>query len=550
VLQSRARTRVSITPLFRAMNVTRAGGVEYTDFVEMMRRLGMRESDQQLLALARRIDKSNVGKIVYADLAAVVTPEEMDDGMITPHLKPFLAIAEGKVPRPTRPFSACAAALSASMPEAPPAMKFAYNTRAGRPGGPPISAWGGTHPCTTDAEAPAPEDPDVVAARKDRARARAEERREIKDRHEVESVFKHIRVRAEIEGSVTGALGELESDSGGIVTKPKLAAALEKMSLKPSDRCLDRIINELDDVGTGQIHYREFVSKVLSKLDRSREHIGDIGDGDEERGLAGVGYQRARSVSSRSLQHERQTASSRAKRVVPEFLSGREKAEAVAALELLREKLQERYENSRDAFKNLDVDEEATLTYADFESQLQAWMPQLSEGTASRICRLLDVNGEGIVDVSEFRNVISGTDDNPKTLRAGVARDRDRRQLQDMRNGACGRFGATPASSYGLAAREAMMGVPGSSSYASDAQRFCGGSISLDSKPEFQVADETRKARSKHTRDLRNGYYLQRSQAISAALQAKSENSAERRLNSAFEQVAYHELTSQSRVHA
>ena len=79
------------------------------------------------------------------------------------------------------------------------------------------------------------------------------------------------------------------------------------------------------------------------------------------------------------------------------------------------------------------------------------------------------------------------------------------------------------------------MGLPGSAYYATDAQRF-GVSTAHQCRPEWQVVDAARKAKAKHARALRGRFYAQRSEAMVAALQAKKELTAERRLDSLFGQ--------------
>ena len=88
-------------------------------------------------------------------------------------------------------------------------------------------------------------------------------------------------------------------------------------------------------------------------------------------------------------------------------LSAKAKAQATVAMETLREKLQQRYANPRAAFRQLDVDGDASLSYAEFEDQLKKWMPQLPASRANDVCRLLDANGDGMIDFDEFSKVRS-----------------------------------------------------------------------------------------------------------------------------------------------
>ena len=79
-------------------------------------------------------------------------------------------------------------------PEPPPALQGAVS-KAGRIGGPPWTAWGGSHPEQEDAAIASMEnpDPEAVAARKARAEARERERVQLQERAELQRVLDQIR---------------------------------------------------------------------------------------------------------------------------------------------------------------------------------------------------------------------------------------------------------------------------------------------------------------------------------------------------------------------
>ena len=113
-----------------------------------------------------------------------------------------------------------AAGDARNFPEPPPALHGAVN-KAGRVGGPPWTAWGGTHPEEEEAAIASMEnpDPEAVAARTARAEARARERVELEERAELQRVLDQIRcVRRQLEHGREGERGQLE---GGTVGEPR-----------------------------------------------------------------------------------------------------------------------------------------------------------------------------------------------------------------------------------------------------------------------------------------------------------------------------------------
>lgn len=213
LLQGRAAARVGITRMYRAMDDDRHGHVSYAEFVGNMRKLGLRETDEELLALAKKIDVSGRGYIFLKDFATAMTAEELEDGLFSAQLKAALEVAEGKVPRPERPLTVSGVWRELAIPEPPAAV------RGGIPRSSRCSSWGGAHPPANAEEAgPLAQlhvSEEARQAAEQAAGRRAVVRVEQKERLEVQKVLDLIRAHAEAQGSISAAFRKLETDKSG-----------------------------------------------------------------------------------------------------------------------------------------------------------------------------------------------------------------------------------------------------------------------------------------------------------------------------------------------
>lgn len=178
-----------------------------------------------------------------------------------------------------------------------------------------------------------------------------------------------------------------------------------------------------------------------------------------------------------------------------------------------------------------------------------------------------------------------------KVSRANLAAVKDFKQLEAMRDGRQGRYGATPSASYGLQVREVMTGLPGSAQYLPEATRFapsvaetCGQpltrnpfpplprslapsplfplahtllcpvslsrhcahaprlpktrthSFASSQRPEWQVRDKTRCDEIMRGRAARTQFYEARQRAMVAAIASHDETAVEKRLDTKFDQ--------------
>jgi len=99
------------------------------------------------------------------------------------------------------------------------------------------------------------------------------------------------------------------------------------------------------------------------------------------------------------------------------------------------------------------------------------WMPELAPDKVRDVCRLLDADGDGMIDFKEFSSVVGASGDDMKESAAGLLRRREQKAVGQMMNARGGRFGATPTFSYGVQMRELLTSYPGSSHYANDMER-------------------------------------------------------------------------------
>lgn len=199
------------------------------------------------------------------------------------------------------------------------------------------------------------------------------------------------------------------------------------------------------------------------------------------------------------------------------------------------------------AFRAADHDGDSHLSYSEFEHQMQEWAPGISTAVAQNMCRFLDTNGDGCIDLSEFSKVMMASDDNLRVSRSALAKKLEVRQWQVDKGGGRGRFASTPAAAYGVQLREIMTMHPQSNFYMSDAQRLSS-SVAQQERPDFQVADTAFRKARQQAKDLRREYYKDRQAAMLHARDADFAARAQQKMESKYDQrfrymtsVAWHE---------
>ena len=166
---------------------------------------------------------------------------------------------------------------------------------------------------------------------------------------------------------------------------------------------------------------------------------------------------------------------------------------------------------------------------------MTGWLPDLTEEQAKDVCRLLDADGDGMIDFDEFSTVMAAEGDDVRKGPSGVLREREQHRVASQPN-AKGRFGATPSFSFGIQARELLHSFPGAAGYASDAERLAAPSVGHQLVPDWQVADAARKAQKAAVRRDQVRYHTQRIEAAAAARQAKAEATHDARMESLIQQ--------------
>jgi Ca2+-binding EF-hand superfamily protein len=537
MLRQRTTVRMAVRPIYRAMDEDHRGGVTHEEFIDHMRRLGLEEPDHVLKWVAEAIDQAGEDMVTYAAFGKALSPGEMEDGLLKPELKVALEVAQGRRPQPSR------AALDYP-PRPPPAFPIAPQSLKG--GAALLSSkyawseWGGV---------PLPADAGVAAAAAAAAAAgggtdggtdgksagalrpggplRVQERAEARARHKVQSVLDALRQQIEIHGSIAKAFRRLETTKDSKIDPAELQGYLRKqLHIDMSDETSRDVIKELDANGDGEIEYSEFVRRLLGKFD-----IDTTGD---RNGAHGGGGQHV-AMDSQSA-GQRAAAAQRARGGVG-ALNAMQRHDAAIAMETIRQRLLTKHANLRDAFRAIDVDSDNTLSYDEFGQLILQWMPELEPGKCDDVCRLLDADGDGMIDFDEFSSVLAASGNNLKHSTGALLREREQKAVSNMMNARKGRFGATPASSYGIQIRELIASYPGTTHYMDDAARF-GPSVAAQQVPEWQLTDAAKKAQAALVRREQMRYHTQRQEAVAGARQRVFEQRHDSNINSLVAQRA------------
>jgi Ca2+-binding EF-hand superfamily protein len=282
------------------------------------------------------------------------------------------------------------------------------------------------------------------------------------------------------------------------------------------------VIREFDIDGDGEIEYREFVQRLLGKFDI------DGGEGGGRNAATGAGGKHVE-MSADAAERKAQAA-----KRAGESLDLSRRHAAAQAMETMKQRLQTKYSNLRDAFRSIDVDSDNTLSYTEFGGLISEWMPELSEQKVHDVCRLLDADGDGMIDFDEFSSVVAAQGDDMKQSTAGILRAREQKAMAAMTRSK-GRFGATPSFSYGVQVRELINSFPGAAGYLSDANRF-GPSVGQQLVPDWQVADAAKRAQRTQSRREQMRFHLQRQEAVAASRQRTAEQLHDARMTSLLAQ--------------
>ncbi len=530
MLRQRTTVKTAVRPLYRAMDEDHRGGVSHEEFIDHLRRLGLQEPDHVLKWVAEAIDQSGEDKITYAAFGKALSPAEMEEGLMKPELKAALEVAQGRRPAPSRrpDYPPRPAPV---FPTAPPSLKGGAAVLSTKYA---WSEWGGV-PMPTDAGAPVAggggadvgTDGKSGGGQRPGGSLRVQERAEARARNKVQSVLDALRQQIEIHGSIAKAFRRLETTKDAKIDPAELQGYLRKhMHIEMSDATTRDVIKELDADGDGEIEYGEFARRLLGKFD-----IDTTGD---RNGATGGGGHHVAMDSQNTAQ--RAAATQRARGGLG-ALSVARRHEAALAMETIRQRLLTKHANLRDAFRAIDVDSDNTLSYDEFGQLILQWMPEIDPGKCDDVCRLLDADGDGMIDFDEFSSVVAASGNDLKQSTGGLLREREKKAMSQMMNARKGRFGATPASSYGIQMRELLASYPGTTHYQDDTARF-GPSVASQRVPEWQLTDAAKKAQAVQVRREQMRYHTQRQEAVAGARQRVAEQKHDDRLNSLMAQRA------------
>ena len=523
ILKTRTRAKAAVRPIFRAMDEDRYGGISHEEFITHLRRWGLREPAHQLRWVAEAIDAEGEGCINYDSFSRAMVANEMEDGMMKPELKAALEVVHREVaPRTHRPEYEDRG--PAPFPAPPSSLRGGAAALSSRYA---WSEWGGVRkaevPEAPGAAAPGHRPPPRDAAASAAGAKRVQERAEARQRHKVQQVLDTLRRQVEMHGSVAAAFRKLEVSGDSKISKDEMIRALkQRFNIEMSADTAQRVVREFDIDGDGEIEYREFVQRLLGKFDIDGAAGGSR---DGARGGGGAHVEMAADAADRRVQLKAQAGGE---------LDLPRRAAAAASMGVMKQRLQTKYANLRDAFRSIDVDSDNTLSYTEFGGLVSEWLPELDSSKVHDVCRMLDADGDGMIDFEEFSSVMAAAGDDMKKSTAGLVRAREQKALQNMVRSK-GRFGATPSFSYGVQAKELVHSFPGAAGYITEAQRFAP-SVSHQLVPDWQIADAAKRAQRTVTRREQMRFHTQRQEAIAAARQRSAELLHDGRMNSLLDQ--------------
>ena len=523
ILRSRTRAQAAVRPLFSAMDEDRVGGISHDEFVSHLRKLGFtRETDAQLAHVARAIDASGAGTIRYEHFANAMVGEKLEDGTMRPELRAALAVVQGteRGRAYQREFPPPPGGGSPAFPSAPHSLrggasaldtKYAWSEW----GGVPIPSVPPAH--LTNAEDAARAAQAAAAAERPGQALRVAERAEARARRKVQTALDAMRSQVEMHGSIAAAFRKLEVSGDAKISGDELRQALKsRFNIEMSEETTAGVLREFDANGDGEIEYKEFVAKLLGG--------DDIDTSGGRGGAKGAGGVHVEITSGVAAAKARRAAGAGAE------LSLRQRHDAAQAMGALRQRLLTKHSSLRDAFRSIDVDSDGALSYEELGTLVGEWMPELPESRVRDVCRLLDADGDGEVSFDEFASTLTAKGDDMRASTAGLLRAREQKALQHMVRSK-GRFGATPAFSYGVQVGELLASFPGAAGYQTEAARF-GPSVGHQLRPEWQVADAARKAQRADVRREQMRFHLQRGGAVAASRQRAAEDLYDARLES------------------
>ena len=494
-----------VVPVFRAFDDDKTGKLSYDLFVRAVRRLGVGSASTDVLYdVARRVDRAGAGEINYVEFAAELSNSCQEEGYFPSELREALKNARARSPEHRK-------ASVSSAPKSPPQawVEPAAEAEGEASEGARDGSAGSAGSARSECDPPPPVDPAVLAAEMEAKRVAAEALA-------VHQVLQEMRLKMTSAGAIAKVFGLTTGDS--LVKTKDVSNALVRLNIHPQPGVLDRLCAELGfKADTDGLGYRVFVGNLFQRF-------GEAKQAEASRHLVGGG------------------------RAPTDLAQPSERLAAAAAADELKRSLRARELAVGDALRAVGLDSGGAASYDEFESFVRCQLPHVDRPTAAALCRLFDGKADGVVDVKAFAQMAEATHDRLHEHSAVATTRRLEKQAMLTSQGAIGgRYGATPALSYGLQAKELMIGCPGTPGYLSTAERLQRSYGAATVHP-WQCSDAARRSRLINARHEAVRAHKRREAASVARFDGESARLAEARLESLFRQktryltsVAYEE---------
>lgn len=510
ILRGQLYQRGAMSPVFCQMaDADGNGELDLGEWMTLLRRLGVREKDEVLKHAFKSLDADGSGSIDYAEFSTVLSPElrilgdqDWFKGTLS---QAYLELVNGEQNQSRKAYTNkfmkggdVAAYIATEEAEA----DAAENDRRAK---------------AREEERQAQEAVAAAAAAAQKARddkaleaRRAKARHDRNERGRTRKAMEAIRAQLDAASTPSTFFKTIDIDGSGRVSLDEIEKLLQKQGILNDTALAQRVLDQLDIDGDGDITYREFITRLLNKV--GDEHLPPPGA--DEHGV-------------------------RAHVATLEMASPAVRRATLKSMQKVREHLLDtRYHESPEvAFAKMDLDGDALVTYSEFAQFVAKWMPEVKPDEAARISRMFDGNGDGSIDLTEFCNTISADDDRIESVSVGAtARTFEREEMRVRRSNAKGRLGSTPIGHYGVQCDDLITSYPGSTHYADDHERHAFYRDKAGASASMAQAD--RQARLKLQRSklqsLRDN--ARRVEEFKRDAEARVEAQAEARLDSIFKQ--------------
>lgn len=483
-LRERPAIQRIIRPVFRQLDEDRTGVVSHEKFAAGLRRLGVRNaSGEELLELAREVDRNGRGCINYGAFATRLFESEPD------------ASAAGAV---SRKIGGESGADSAG----------AVEKQSGRQG----KEGGESSPAAPMREL-APPAPSALetkgsgSSREEVMAARAARKQQLRERGQVQQTLNLLCAKLEAAGSIATVFGKFDGEMTAKIEPRDFQAALGKLGIPASAELSRKVLLEFDIDSDGEVEYREFAQRLLAKMDVDNTGARGSGGGRDAQRRASFGMAQKENGIAPMDRHA-----------------------AVLAINRMRERISRRSSNGgyTAAFLNIDCDRNGVLSYPEFTNLLLLEMPEVSTAVADAVCRIVDSNGDGVIDLSEFSAMMEASKAS-ETLRASEQSEKRERFAQGPTGG---RFGATPTLSYGVEMFQLLRSFPGAACYLNEEERF----EPVGLRPGWQGRDRMVRLQRSHAKheEMRRNRSCEAHKV--AQLERKADMKVEARLDALFQQ--------------